>query len=76
MHWTVADVVLLFAVIALVIGLVLTLSVVVKRDADLEHDRANTTRATLFLLLAFAIAVVCLCVQRNALSHQVNSMLH
>ena len=73
--WTVSSVVLLFAVLAFVIGLILALSVVTKKDDELECDRANTTRATLLLLVAFVTAVLVLAVQRLELGHAVKDMM-
>ena len=76
MHsWSVSDAVLLLAILAFVIGLILALSVVTKKDDELECDRANTTRATLFLLIAFVVATLVLAVQRLELGHAVKSLL-
>lgn len=73
--WSVASVVLLFALVAFVLGLVISLSVITKRDAEVECDRANTTRATLLLLIAFVIAVLVLVAQRHELSHAVHHLM-
>lgn len=76
MYWSVSDVILFFTVIALVLGLVLTLAVIVKRDSEIECDRANTTRATLLLLLAVAVGVITLVFQRKELQHAVSSIMN
>lgn len=76
MYWSVSDVILFFTVIALVLGTVLLLAQVVKKDSDLECDRANTTRATLFLLLAVAVGVITLVFQRKELQHAVSSIMN
>lgn len=54
------------AAIALVIGVVLMLTYVVQdeREVDSDFDRLNLQRATLFLLLAFTLAIFAL-VQRG-----------
>ena len=74
-HWSLSDVVLLFAVLAFVIALVLALSVVTKRDCEVEADRANTTRATLLLLVAATVALLTLATQRLELGHVVKSLM-
>lgn len=76
MYWSVSDVILFFTVIALVLGTVLLLAQVVKSDNQLECDRANTTRATLFLLLAVAVGVITLVFQRKELQHAVSSIMN
>lgn len=76
MHqWTVSSVVLLFALIAVVIGLVLALSVVTKKDGEVEHDRANTTRSTLILLVAIALVMLVVAVQRLELGEAVKHLM-
>jgi len=74
-HWSVSSTILLFAVLALVVGLVLALSVVTKRDCEVEADRANTTRATLLLLVSFSVGVLVLATQRLELGHAVKSLM-
>jgi len=74
-HWSLSDVVLLFAVLAFVIALVLALSVVTKRDCEVEADRANTTRATLLLLVSAVVSLLTLATQRLELSHVVKSLM-
>ena len=63
------------AVLALIAGIVLMLSVITKKDEELEQDRANTTRATLLLLTSFAIAVLALVYHRYELADSVKQML-
>ena len=74
-HWSVSQTVLLFAVLAFVVALVLALSVVTKRDCEVEADRANTTRATLLLLVAATVALLTLATQRMELSHAVKTLM-
>jgi len=65
-----------FAMIALVIGFVLMLTVVATATEDLtENDKHNTTRSTLFLLLAFTLAIFILVHQRYELVHKIKNML-
>lgn len=68
----------LFAVIALVIGVVLMLTIVVQtaEEADSEHDRHNVTRATLFILLALTLAVFVFVQQRTELGRSVKNALN
>lgn len=73
--WTVSDAILLLAVLAFIVATVLVLSVVTKKDSDLECDRANTTRATLLMLTAFSIGVLVLAFQRLDLSHAVKNLM-
>lgn len=67
----------LFAVIALVIGVVLMLTVVVQtaEEVDSDEDKHNTTRSTLFLLLAFTLAIFVLVQQRYELKDAVKSLM-
>lgn len=74
-HWSVSDVLALFLVLVFVVALVLVLSVVTKRDCDLENDRANTVRGQLLVLVAVALGALVLVVQRFELSHAVKSLL-
>ncbi len=74
MEWHLSSAFYAFAVIALIIGVVLLLTVVTTSEKDLtENDRHNTTRSTLFLILAFVLAVFILVHQRyevkEALKH-------
>ena len=73
MHYSHA--LLFLAVLAFVVGTVLALSVVTRKDEDVEHDRANTTRSTLLLLVAFTLAVLVLAYQRYELADSVKDML-
>lgn len=72
-----SDGLFLLAVIALVIGVVLMLTIVLQDECevDSDFDKHNTTRATLFLLLAFALAIFVLVVQRRELRDAVSSAL-
>jgi glucose uptake protein GlcU len=74
-HWGTSSVIALLALLALIIGVVLSLSVVTKRDCEVEADRANTTRATLFLLIALVVAVFVLASQRFELADSVSKLL-
>lgn len=74
-HWGTSSVVFLLAILALIIGVVLSLSVVTKRDSEVEADRANTTRATLFLLISFTVAIFVLVTQRLELADSVSKLL-
>ena len=76
MHsWTVSDVLALFLLVLFVIALVLVLSVVTKKDCEIEADRANTLRAQLLTLLAVALGVVVLVAQRHELQHAVHHLM-
>ena len=70
-----ANVVFLFALIAFIIGFVLVLSVITRRDEDIECQRPNITRATLLLLTALVLAVFILVVQRFELAHTVKHLM-
>lgn len=74
-HWDASSVVFVLAVLAFVAGLVLALSVITKRDCEVEQDRANTTRSTLLLLIALVVAVFILAVQRFELASSVSKLL-
>ena len=74
-YWSVADVIVVFLVLTLVVGLVLTLSVVTKSDDQIESDRPNQIRAQLLLLLAFVLGVLALVAHRYELSSTVKSMM-
>ena len=73
--WTTAHCVFVFALIAFIIGFVLMLSVIVKRDDQLDCDRANTTRSYLLLLTALVLAVFILVAQRFELAHMVKHLV-
>ena len=75
MQLTYSNSLLFLAVIAFLIGVVLTLSVITKTDEKVEEDRANTTRATLLLLVAFVLVVLVLVFQRYELADSVKDML-
>jgi len=75
MHFHLSHCFMLLAFIAFVIGAVLALVSVSKRDCELEQDRSNVTRATLFLLVALVISVLILVAQREQLSHEVHSLM-
>lgn len=66
--------IIFLAVLALIAGIVLMLSVITKSDEDLEQDRANTTRATLLLLASFSIAILSLVYHRYELADSVKQM--
>lgn len=73
--WTVSDAILLLAVLAFIVAVVISLSVVTKSDSGVECDRANTTRATLLLLVALVTSVLVLAFQRLDLSHAVKHLM-
>ena len=76
MHqWSVSSVVMLLAVLALLVGLVLTLAVVAKRDSQVEEERANTIRAQLLLLVAVAVGVLVLATQRLELADSIRHLM-
>ena len=75
MHWQVSYVVLLLALLAFVSGLVLALSVITKKSHDLEQDRANTTRATLLLLVSVSMVLLVLAAQRFELADAVRTLI-
>ena len=76
MHaWGVSSVLALFLVVALVISLILLLSVITKKDAELEADRANTIRAQLLLLFVIGVAGLTLVSMRVELGHAVKHMM-
>ena len=76
MHWQISSVVLLFALIAFVIGIVLALSVISRPSEQVEADRANTTRSYLLLLASVALVLFVLAVQRLELAEAVSHLLH
>ena len=65
----------LLLLLALIVATVLTLSVITKKDSDLEDDRANTVRAQLLLFLAVALGVTVLVSQRYELGHAVKHLM-
>lgn len=74
--WSYSSTFYAFAVIALVIGVLLMLTVVTTDESDLtENDKHNTTRATLFLLLAFVLVVFIMVHQRYEVAHGIAKML-
>jgi len=73
--WTVSDAILLLAVLAFVVALIISLSVITQKNSDVECDRANTTRATLLLLVALVTSVLVLAFQRLDLSHAVKHLM-
>lgn len=73
--YSVSDAILLLAVLAFIAAVILALSVVTKSDSGVECDRANTTRATLLLLVALVTAVLVLAFQRLDLAHAVKSLM-
>ena len=76
MHsYTISDAMLLLALLAFIVAVVLALSVVTKSDSDVECDRANTTRATLLLLVALVISVLVLAFQRLDLSAAIKHLM-
>jgi len=66
----VSSILALFAIIALVIGVVLMLTIVVRtpEEGDTEENRYNIVRSNLFLLLALTLAVFVLAAQRYEVS--------
>ena len=74
-HWSTSDVLAVFLVLLFVVALVIILSVVTKRDSELECDRANTVRGNLLALLAIAAGVLVLVSQRFELQSAVKSLM-
>ena len=76
MHsWTCSAALSIFLIVLFVIALVLVLSVVTKKDCEIEADRANTIRAQLLTLLAVALGLVVLVSQRHELAGAVQHLL-
>ena len=75
MHWTTSQALSVLLVVLFVIALVLVLSVVTKKDCEIEADRANTIRAQLLTLLSVALGVLVLVSQRHELSAAVSHLL-
>ena len=76
MHsWTCSAALSIFLVVLFVIALVLVLSVVTKKDCEIEADRANTIRAQLLTLLSVALGVLVLVSQRHELASAVSHLL-
>lgn len=73
--WSVANVVCVFGVVALVISLVLILYVVTRRNCEVESDRANITRASLLIWLTIALFVFLLALQRYSLQAAVSQLM-
>jgi hypothetical protein len=74
-NWSCSNALSVFLVVLFVIALVLVLSVVTKRDCEIEADRANTIRAQLLTLLCFSLGVVVLVSQRNELAWAVQHLM-
>ena len=74
-NWGCSQALSVFLVVLFVIALVLVLSVVTKKDCDIEADRANTIRAQLLTLLTVALGVLVLVSQRHELSSAVHHLL-
>ncbi len=72
---TVSVVLAMFLLLVFLIALILTLSVVTKKDCEIENDRPNTIRAQLLLFLAVAMGVVVLVSQRYELTHAVKHLM-
>jgi heme/copper-type cytochrome/quinol oxidase subunit 3 len=76
MHsWTVSDVLSLLLIVLFVIAFVLVMSVVTRKECDIEADRSNTIRAQLLTLLAIALGTVVLVSQRYQLQHAVQHLM-
>ena len=73
--WTCSNALSVFLVVLFVIALVLVLSVVTKKDCEIEADRANTIRAQLLTLLSVALGVLVLVSQRHELASAVHHLL-
>lgn len=74
-HWEVSHVLLLLAFIAFILGLLIMLSVVTKKDELVECDRANTTRAYLLLLASISLVLFVLVAQRFELGQAVRHLM-
>lgn len=74
-NWGVSSALAIFLVVLFIIALVLVLSVVTKRDCEIEADRANTIRAQLLTLLSVALGILVLVSQRAELAHAVQHIL-
>lgn len=72
-HWSVADVLYLFAAVLFIAGTVLMLAVITLRCP--EEDKANNVRSSLLLLSAIALGVLALVSQRHLLVDSVKHML-
>jgi len=73
--WSVSAVLALFLLLVFLIALILTLSVITKKDCEIENDRPNTIRAQLLLFLAVAMGVIVLISQRYELAHAVKHLM-
>ena len=72
----ISSILALFAIIALVIGVVLMLTVVVQTEEEISgEDEHNIVRSNLFLLLALTLAVFVLVAQRQEVSASLKSAL-
>lgn len=74
-HWEVSSVLLLLAFIAFVLGLLIALSVITRKDELVECDRANTTRAYLLLLASISLVLFVLVAQRFELGQAVRHLM-
>jgi glucose uptake protein GlcU len=74
-HWNVSSVLMLLAFIAFILGLVIALSVITKKNEDLESDRANTTRSYLLLLASISLVLFVLVAQRFELGQAVRHLM-
>jgi cell division protein FtsW (lipid II flippase) len=60
--WSVSNILLIFALMAFIIGVILALTVITKKAEHLDdNDRHNATRAHLFLPIAFTLGILVLC---------------
>ena len=76
MHsWGVSDVLAVFLVLVVIIGVALMLALVVRCDDQLEQDRPLQVRSQLFLLAAVALGVLTLVAQRFELGHAVKQLM-
>ena len=74
-HWGVSHVTMIFALIALIIGVVLMLSIITRKNDEVDCDKANIVRANLLLLTALVLAVFVLVAQRFELSKMVKHLV-
>lgn len=72
-HWSVADVLYLFAAVLFIIGVVLMLATVTLRCP--EEDRSNVARSNLILLASISLGILALVSQRHLLVDSVKHML-
>lgn len=72
-HWSVADVLYLFAAVLFIAGVVLMLAVITLRCP--EEDKGNGLRSNLLLTAAIALGILALVSQRYLLVDSVKHML-